>query len=97
MFKELFIKLETAENPVAIAIQKTVTTKVVAIAFKKGMILKEHKTEVPALLLVVKGSILYKEHILEEQILIYNERNIPTDIPHSLEALEDSLCILFKG
>jgi hypothetical protein len=97
MFKDLFIKLETAENPVALAIQKTATTKAVAIAFKKGMILKEHKTEVPALLLVVKGSVLYKEHNMEEQILIYHEKNIPTDILHSLEALEDSLCILFKG
>ena len=97
MFQELFQKLETAENPVAIAIQKTATTKVVAIAFKKGMILKEHKTEVPALLLVVKGGVVYREHNLEEQILTFQEKKIPTEVPHSLEALEDSLCILFKG
>ena len=97
MFQKLFQKLETAENPVAIAIQKTATTKAVAIAFKKGMILKEHKTEVPALLLVVKGSVVYREHNLEEQIIIYHEKKIPTEILHSVEALEDSLCILFKG
>lgn len=97
MFQELFQKLETAESPVVLVIQKTATTKVLAIAFKKGMILKEHKTEVPALLLVIKGSVRYKEGHLEEPILIYHEKKIPTEILHSLEALDDSLCILFKG
>jgi quercetin dioxygenase-like cupin family protein len=61
MFKEIFQKLENAANPVAQVLQNTSCCKVMVIAFKKGMILKEHKTDVSAKLLVIKGSVIYKE------------------------------------
>lgn len=97
MFKEIFQKLENATNPVAQVVQNTACGKVVGIAFKKGMILKEHKTDVSAKLLVIKGNVIYKEQNQQEQLFLYDEKNIPVAVPHSVEAIEDSLCLLFKG
>lgn len=97
IFKELLQKLETAENPVAEIIQKTDSSKVLVIGFKKGMILKEHKTDIPAQLLVIKGSVIYKEKNHKEALSLYDKKNIQPDILHSVEAIEDSLCLLFKG
>ncbi|MFV8327254.1 hypothetical protein [Flavobacterium sp. ZS1P14] len=97
MFKELFQKLENAVNPVTQVVQNTACSKVIAIAFKKGMVLKEHKTDVPAKLLVIRGNVIYNEQNQQEKLFLYDEKNIPVAILHSDEALEDSLCLLFKG
>jgi quercetin dioxygenase-like cupin family protein len=96
IFKELFQKLETAENPAIQIVQKTDSSKVFAIAFKKGMILKEHKTDIPAQFLVIKGSVIYKEKYHQESLSLYDMKNIQPDVLHSVEAQEDSLCLLFK-
>lgn len=97
IFKELLQKLETAENPIAQIVQKTDSSKVLVIGFKAGMILKEHKTDIPAQLLVIKGNVIYKEKNHQESLSLYDMKNIQPDISHSVEAQEDSLCLLFKG
>jgi quercetin dioxygenase-like cupin family protein len=97
MFKEILQKLENAVNPVAQVVQNTSCSKVMVIAFKKGMILKEHKTDVPAKLLVIKGNVIYKEQNQQEELFLYDEKDIPVAVLHSVEAIEDSLCFLFKG
>ena len=97
MFKEILQKLENAANPVAQVVQNTSSSKVMVIAFKKGMILKEHKTDVPAKLLVIKGNVIYKEENKQNKLFLYDEQEIPVAVLHSVEALEDSLCLLFKG
>ncbi|MDO8317481.1 MAG: hypothetical protein Q7T12_08160 [Flavobacterium sp.] len=97
MFKDILQKLENAVNPVAQVVQNTSCSKVLVIAFKKGMILKEHKTDVPAKLLVIKGSVIYKEENQQNELFLYDEQEIPVAVLHSVEALEDSLCLLFKG
>lgn len=97
MFKDLFQKLENAVNPVVQVVQNTSCSKVIVSAFKKGMVLKEHKTDVPAKLLVIKGNVIYKEKNLQEELFLYDEKDIPVAILHSVEAIEDSLCLLFKG
>jgi quercetin dioxygenase-like cupin family protein len=97
MFKEILQKLENAVNPVAQVVQNTSCSKVMVIAFKKGMILKEHKTDVSAKLLVIKGNVIYKEQNQQEELFLYDEKDIPVAVLHSVEAIEDSLCLLFKG
>ena len=97
MFKDILQKLENAVNPVAQVVQNTSCSKVMVIAFKKGMILKEHKTDVPAKLLVIKGNVIYKEENQQNELFLYDEQEIPVAVLHSVEALEDSLCLLFKG
>ena len=97
MFKDILQKLESAVNPVAQVVQNTSCSKVMVIAFKKGMILKEHKTDVPAKLLVIKGNVIYKEENQQNGLFLYDEQEIPVAVLHSVEALEDNLCLLFKG
>jgi len=97
IFKETFQKLEQSENPVAQSIHKTETSQVLTIVFKKGMLLKSHKTTIPAKLLVIKGQVIYREAALETTLALYEEKEIPVEVLHSVEALEDSICLLFKG
>lgn len=97
MFKDILKKLENAVNPVVHVVQNTSCSKVIVIAFKKGMVLKEHKTDVTAKLLVIKGSVIYKEESQRTELFLYDEKDIPVTVLHSVEAIEDSLCLLFKG
>ena len=90
-------RLETATNPVALAIHKGENFKVLAIGFKKGMVMREHKTNRPAVLTVFSGKVLYKMDSQEITLSMYDEQQIPVDHIHSVEALEDSLCLLTQG
>jgi len=40
---------------------------------------------------------MYKEGNKEIKLLQYDEVNIPLEITHSVEAIEDSLCLLTQG
>jgi quercetin dioxygenase-like cupin family protein len=97
MIKEILAELETKDHPVAKALYKTDAFKVLAIAFKKGMVLKEHKAHLPSKLIVMEGSIMYKNMDMEHFLHKYDEYVIPADQTHFIEAIEDSLCILIQG
>ncbi len=97
IIKDILAQLETATHPVAKAIHKGEHFKVLAIGFKKGMILKEHTTALPAKLSVLFGAVLYKEGAIVKTLLQYDETDIPVDIVHSVECTEDALCLLTQG
>ena len=97
IIQELFQQLETSSHPVARALHKTDHSKALAIGFKKGMIMKEHKTSLPAKLFVLYGPVLYKEGALTKTLHQYEETEIPQDIIHSVECIDDALCILVQG
>ena len=96
MIHDILTKLETAENPVAQVIQKNDCGKTMVIAFKKGMVLKEHKTDISARLIVIKGEVIFKINETEEVLKLYDEKIIPINELHSVVANEESLCLLFK-
>jgi quercetin dioxygenase-like cupin family protein len=96
MIHDILTKLETAENPVAQVIQKNDCGKTMVIAFKKGMVLKEHKTDISARLIVIKGEVIFKINGTEEVLKLYDEKIIPINELHSVVANEESLCLLFK-
>ncbi len=95
--KDLLIQLENATHPVAKALFNGEHTKVLAIGFKKGMLLKEHKTQLPAILTVLEGAMLYREGNQEIRLSTYDEVQIPVHLLHSVEALSDGLCLLIQG
>jgi quercetin dioxygenase-like cupin family protein len=97
MIKEILTELETKSHPVAKALYKSDAFKVLAIAFKKGMVLKEHKAALPSKLIVMEGAVMYKNMDMERFLHQYDEHVIPTDEAHFVEAIEDSLCILIQG
>lgn len=97
IIKELLAELETRENPAAKALYKTEGFKVLVMAFKNGMILKEHKANVPTKLVVLNGKINYKSDSDNIELSQYEEFEIPVHDVHMVIALEDSLCILIQG
>ncbi|HVE61687.1 MAG TPA: hypothetical protein VNA26_07705 [Chitinophagaceae bacterium] len=95
--KEVLQQLETAQHPVAKALHKGEHFKVLIIGFKKGMKLKEHEAHLPSKLTVISGQLIYKEGELEVVLKKFDEVDITAHIKHSVEATEDSLCLLTQG
>lgn len=97
VLKDILQKLETAKNPIAQAIHKGDHFRVLGLAFKKGMILKEHQAHMPSKLTVLSGLVVYREGEKEIKLEQYEACDIPVNITHSVEALEDSMCLLSQG
>lgn len=95
--KTIFSELETASHPVAKALHKGKDFRVLVIGFLKGMVLKEHKAHLPSKLTVLAGKVVYKEEGIQEELSVYDEKEIPLNVTHSVEALSDSLCLLTQG
>jgi hypothetical protein len=90
-------QLEIPAHPVEKALHKGDQSKVLIIGFKKGMILKEHKTHLPAHLTALTGKVIYHEGESQKVLSQYDETDIPIEMLHSVESLEDGLCILCQG
>lgn len=95
--KEILQQLETAKHPVAKAIHKGNHFKVLVIGFNAGMKLKDHESPLPSKLTIITGKVIYKENAKEITLEIYDETDIPVNTKHSVEAIEDSLCLLTQG
>lgn len=91
---EVLAQLENANAPVIKVLQAHAAGKTLVIGFKSGMTLKEHRTAVPAKLLVIDGSVTYKQEGVSVTLSKYANLEIPVDILHSIEAQEDSICLL---
>ena len=95
--KEIIQQLETADHPVAKALHKGDHFKVLVIGFKSGMKLKEHEAHLPSKLTVISGQVIYRESTREVKLNIFDEVEIAVNIKHSVEATEDSICLLTQG
>lgn len=95
--KEIQEKIADSQNPVIKIIHKNDSFKVIAIGFKKGAVLKEHKTALPVKLTVIEGKVKYIEAENSVELAKFDEYSIPLNIFHAVEALEDSICILTQG
>jgi len=90
-------QLKDSSHPVAKSIHHQEHTNVLAIAFKKGMQLKDHKTARTSTLFVVRGTVLYIQGDVETSLHEFEDLQIPVNIIHAVTALEDSLCLLIQG
>jgi quercetin dioxygenase-like cupin family protein len=97
IIKDIFQQLESSDHPVAKAIHKGENFKVLALVFKKGMILKEHKTSLTAKLTILQGSVIYKQGEILKALEQYDETDIPAGAIHSVECTNDALCLLTQG
>ena len=97
IIKEILAELETKEHPIAKALFKREGFKVLALGFKKEMILKEHKANVPTKLVVLQGAVIYKSDVTMLTLNQYDEFEIPVNELHAVTALEDALCMLIQG
>jgi hypothetical protein len=97
MIKEMLEGLENASGPVVKMLQKGPQHKVIVLGFRKGMVLKEHKTPFIAKLLVINRCIRYREAGRDIILDKYADLDIPVNIVHAVEALEDSVCLLMQS
>lgn len=95
--KDIKQELKTSENPVAKSIHHGTGFKVLIMGFNKGMLLKEHKAHIKSKLTVLEGAVTYKENSRVVKLKQYDEVEIPVEVTHSVEASEDSLCMLTQG
>ena len=95
--KEILKQLETANHPVAKPLHKGDNFKVLIVGFKSGMKLKDHQAHIPSKLTVISGTVIYKQYEQEAELQKFDEVEIPVNTIHSVEAKEDSICLLTQG
>ena len=95
--KDIKEELKSSENPVVKSLHHGSGYKVLMMGFSKGMILKDHKAHIESKLTVLEGAVIYKEESRVLNLVQYDELEIPIEITHSVEASEDSLCLLTQG
>lgn len=95
--KAILKEIETSNHPVAKPLHKGDNFKVLVIGFKCGMKLKDHQAHIPSKLTVISGKVIYKQQETETELQKFDEIEIPVNIIHSVEAKEDSLCLLTQG
>jgi quercetin dioxygenase-like cupin family protein len=97
IIQELKSLLESSVNPIARVLYKKENFRVLAIGFKKNMILKDHKTPYESKLLIIEGKVIYKEQLKELTLLQFEEVMIPINEIHNVTALQDSVCLLIQS
>lgn len=98
MIKEMLAELaEQTTGPVSRVLERGENFKIIVLAFSPGMILKAHKTPVPAKLIVVHGQVNYRQGDQVTLLEKFDEMPIPVDLLHSVEAIEESVCFLIQA
>jgi quercetin dioxygenase-like cupin family protein len=97
IIKEMLSQLESADAPVIKVLKSYTAGKALALVLKKGMILKEHKTAIPGKLVVMDGAVTYKQEGKSVTLNKFSDLDIPVDVLHSLEAEQDSVCLVVLG
>ena len=89
--------LENASGPIARVLYLKDHFRVLAVGFKKSMILKDHKTPYETKLLVIEGSVEYHSGNTTTILMYQEEHIIPNNELHHVIALEDSVCLLIQS
>jgi quercetin dioxygenase-like cupin family protein len=97
IIKQALAELETKNNPVAKVLHKAADSKAIIMVFKKGMMLKEHKSALPAKLTIFNGAVSFV--MLGETTILnqYDTMDIPMNEVHAVTALEDTVALLTQG
>lgn len=94
---EIQSRIGTADAPIIKMIHKGEGFKALGLGFAKGVVLREHKSPLPAKLTVLEGSVRYRDPQTDIVLEKFHEHEIPVNAPHSVEGLEASLCLLTQG
>ncbi len=97
IINDVLLQLESAAGPVVKVLHRTGHTKVIVLGFKKGMILKEHQTGVTTKLVICEGNVIFQKADGSVTLNKFDDLDVPVNVPHSVEALEDSICFLIQG
>ncbi len=97
VLQNILLELEMAKAPVGKMLRKGTDFHVLGIGFKKHMILPEHKSSLPAKLVVIQGEVVYNSDAGPLILGLYDEHEIQVDQLHWIKANEDSMIIVVKG
>ncbi len=96
LVKEILSELSTATKPVVRRFEQENGSHVLAIGLNRNVILKEHKSDIPARILVIKGGITYIAGEKRVKLELFDEHIIPIGEFHSVEPQEDSIFLVIK-
>ena len=96
LVKEVLSELPTATKPVIRRFEQEEGSHVLVIGLNKKVILEEHKSDIPARILVIKGAITYITGGKRLKLGIFEEHIIPIGECHSVEPQEDSIFLVIK-
>jgi quercetin dioxygenase-like cupin family protein len=77
------------EKPFVLPIRKTETVHIFAMGLLKEQIFAKHKTQIPALLVVLRGSILFRINSEEIRLTALDTYQIPIDTEHDVTGLDE--------
>ncbi|MDN5216811.1 hypothetical protein QQ020_32370 [Fulvivirgaceae bacterium BMA12] len=97
VIKQIKDELAQAKHPVAKSLHHNNAFRVLVIGFNKDMIMLSHTAKWPSKLTVLEGAVTYMEEKGNTVLRQYDEFDIPVGITHSVEATEDSLCLLTQS
>jgi quercetin dioxygenase-like cupin family protein len=86
----------TDEKPAVLQIKNTERSQVIAIGLMKGQVLKKHISSIPALLVVLKGSVIFDMNGEQTTLAIYSTFEIPVNVSHEVTGVEESIFLVIK-
>lgn len=85
-----------AARPSTLVLSNSDRQQTIAIGLMKGQVLKKHISATPAMIVVLKGTILFEMEGNTREIKELNTLNIPATVPHEVTGLEESIFLLIK-
>ncbi|RFZ85132.1 hypothetical protein DYU05_05895 [Mucilaginibacter terrenus] len=97
IIKKILAELGTTDRPLSKIIKTGDSFKTMAIGLKKGVTWRDHKAIMPTKLMVMEGRVTYVQGEKKVELDKFDDLDIPVNIVHSLQAAENSICILIQG
>ncbi len=86
----------SSNGPVVTKLETPDSVQYLAIGLKKDVVLKDHKTPIPAILTVLSGKIKFITSETTNELNAGDVFDIPVDVMHRVEALEDAHFTVLK-
>ena len=84
------------QKPSTLVVSNSEKQMTIAIGLMQGQILKKHLSATPAMIIVLKGTILFQMDGKTTVIDEFNTFEIPATVPHEVTGLEESIFLLIK-
>lgn len=97
LLTEMNAELSAASKPLVKKFDQKDGSHVLAIGLNKNVSLKEHKSDIPARIVVIKGAITYIAGENRTTLNLFDEHVIPIGEYHSVETGENSIFLVIKN
>jgi quercetin dioxygenase-like cupin family protein len=84
------------EKPSTLVVSNSDKHLTIAIRLMNGQVLKKHMSATPAMIIVLKGEVLFEMEGNTSVIKELNTFEIPATVPHEVTGLEESVFLLIK-